>query len=433
MKKEQLISIFQKVRKQTEALCQPLAIEDYVIQSIEDVSPPKWHLAHSSWYFETFLLTAFIPNYQVFHPAFPYLFNSYYQKIGIPYPRARRGVLSRPRVEEIFDYRHHVDRHVLGLIDDAEEDLFIKISPLVILGLHHEQQHQELLLMDIKYNFSVNPLFPDYNKSRGDRITNNQKLTYSEMTGGIVNIGYHEDDFCFDNELPRHKTFLEPYSISNQLVTNADYLEFIDADGYAQPEWWLADGWECIQKNNWHAPLYWQRINNEWYLFTLNGLAPLNPAEPVSHVSYYEAEAFARWCGARLPTEEEWEHFVVANHLKPDIQYFMESGIYHPQVTEHQNTASPQQFYGVLWEWTASSYLPYPGYQPLKGALGEYNGKFMANQMVLRGGCCATPFSHIRSTYRNFFQPDKRWQFSGIRLANTLKKRGKHVCKTHDC
>lgn len=420
--KEHLIHTFQKVRRQTEALCHPLAIEDYVIQSIEDVSPPKWHLAHSSWFFETFILEKQLPHYQLFHPSFHTLFNSYYQGIGSPYPRAKRGLLSRPTVETIYSYRKHVDEHILRLLEQASEEQLNALSPLITLGLHHEQQHQELLLMDIKHNFSFDPNFPQYKPTSTLQTQDSLRFAdikpnFMEVAGGIVDVGYRGTGFCFDNELPRHKSLLVPYSIATQLVTNGDYLKFIEDGGYREPCWWLSDGWDCILKNDWEAPLYWHYIDNEWQLFTLNGLVQLNLAEPVSHISYYEADAYARWCGARLPTEEEWEHVVAINELTADKGNFMETGLFHPQAATDPNNSHPQQFFGELWEWTSSPYSAYPNYTPLKGVLGEYNGKFMTNQVVLRGGCCATPQSHIRASYRNFFQPEKRWQFSGIRLA----------------
>lgn len=426
MMKKQLIHAFQTVRRQTEALCQPLAIEDYVIQSIEDVSPPKWHLAHSSWFFETFILNKQLSHYKSMHPSFHYLFNSYYQGIGSPYPRAKRGLLSRPTVEVIYAYRKHVDTHILTLLEQASETQLMELSPFIILGLHHEQQHQELLLMDIKYNFSLDPNFPTYNPSL--TLPTNENLIFSrtkpaliEVAGGVVEIGHRGPGFCFDNELPNHKKILIPYSIATQLVTNGEYFEFIEEGGYKEPRWWLADGWDCVLKNQWEAPLYWYNFDNEWRIFTLNGLSQLNSAEPVCHISYYEADAYARWRGAKLPSEEEWEHFVVTHKIKPDNNNFMETGLYHPQALKNQNKTGPQQFFGELWQWTSSPYSPYPGYISPKGILGEYNGKFMTNQMVLRGGCCATPKSHIRASYRNFFQPEKRWQFSGIRLAKGEK------------
>ncbi len=417
MRKE-LIQAFKIVRQQTENLCQPLTIEDYVIQSIEDVSPPKWHLAHSSWFFEIFILKHWLANYQPFDSSFHYLFNSYYQAIGHPYPRAKRGLLSRPTVETIYAYRNHVDVHMLSLLEEISDLQLNEIQPLVILGLHHEQQHQELLLMDIKHNFSHDPNFPIYQSHplQASPSLTPAKLSFVDMEGGIVEIGYRGENFCFDNERPYHKTYLTPYAIASRLVTNEEYLEFIEAGCYKEPRWWLSDGWDCVIKNHWQAPLYWHNQDNEWHLFSLHGLIPLNPAEPVSHMSYYEADAYARWRGARLASEAEWEHFVRFKNITPHHNNFMEKGLFHPE-SALQNQAQPQQFFGDLWEWTSSPYQPYPGYAPLEGALGEYNGKFMANQMVLRGGCCATPESHIRASYRNFFQPEKRWQFGGIRLA----------------
>lgn len=420
MKTKDLIGAYTTVRQQTERLCQPLATEDYVIQSIEDVSPPKWHLAHSSWFFETFILSQHLKGYKPFHDSFHHLFNSYYQGIGNPYPRAKRGLLSRPTVDEIYAYRQHIDDCMQNLLSEIAETEFETINTLLTLGLHHEQQHQELLLMDVKHNFSFDPNFPLYQTQLQDISSAlASKLTFIDVEAGVVEIGHRGKNFCFDNELPNHKKLLIPYAIASRLVSNAEYLEFIEAGGYKEPCWWLADGWDCVLKNNWQAPLYWQNQNNEWHVFSLHGLIPLNPAEPVSHVSFYEADAYARWRGARLVSEEEWEHFVVTTGLTPSNGNFMERGLYHPQPASTQNSLQPQQFFGDLWEWTASPYTPYPGFKPLKGALGEYNGKFMTNQMVLRGGCCATPKSHIRASYRNFFQPEKRWQFSGIRLART--------------
>lgn len=416
--KEELLNQYQTVRQQTELLCCPLATEDYVIQSITDVSPPKWHLAHTTWFFETFILAKMQAGYECFDSSFQYLFNSYYQGLGSPYPRDKRGLLSRPLVETVYNYRHSVDEHLLALLKKADSSDLAKLESLLSLGLHHEQQHQELLLMDIKHNFSMDPNFPRYQTeiSVKTRQKASPKLSFIEMEGGLVDIGYQGEGFCYDNELPVHKTFLNPYCLANRLVTNTDYLEFIAAGGYQEPLHWLSEGWDCIQQNHWQAPLYWHRLDKEWFIFSLNGLIPLNPNEPVSHLSYFEADAYARWRQARLPTEEEWEHFVVAHGLSPNQAHFMENGHFHPQEAYEDNSA-PQQFFGDLWEWTSSSYSAYPGYQPLAGKLGEYNGKFMSSQMVLRGGCCVTPGSHIRASYRNFFQPEKRWQFSGLRLA----------------
>lgn len=420
--KENLAQTYQTHRRKTEALCRSLEIEDYVIQSIEDVSPPKWHLAHTTWFFETFLLKEYLKNYQTFHPLFHHLFNSYYQTIGNPYPRVKRGLLSRPTVNTIFNYRHYVDQQVLECIDQLSLDKLSLFKSVLTLGLHHEQQHQELLLMDIKYNFSLHPDFPVYSTS--SLMSNHSIILQADFTyvdGGIVEIGYQGNEFCFDNEMPRHQIILQPYLISTGLVTNAEYLEFIKAGGYQKSEWWLADGWDYVQKNRWQAPLYWNEIDNNWTVFTLNGLQALNPAEPVSHVSYYEADAYACYRGKRLCREAEWEHFAASSKIEKETGNFLESNYFHPQALSSE-TQLGSQLFGDLWEWTASSYSSYPGYRPLNGALGEYNGKFMSNQMVLRGGCCVTPQSHIRATYRNFFQPEKRWQFSGIRLASDIKE-----------
>lgn len=407
----QLIHEYQNIRKTTEELCQPLEIEDYVVQSVEDVSPPKWHLAHTSWFFETFILIPYVKKFKVFDPDFQYIFNSYYQCLGDPYPRKQRGVLSRPTVKTIYAYRKYVDEQLLNLLQSNNEN---KLSLLVKLGLHHEQQHQELLLMDIKHNFSLNPNNLIYaSPDKAEKPPKKIKLDFLPASGGTIKVGHVGDGFCFDNELPLHIQFLNPFLIANRLVTNEEYLAFIEAGAYKKPNWWLADGWNEIQKNQWQSPLYWKKISNQWYEFTLTGLKKLILTEPVAHVSYYEAEAYARWCNARLPTEMEWENFVSSHIVLPDNANLLESKTYHPSFASNENA----QFYGDLWEWTASSYSPYPGFKSLDGALGEYNGKFMSNQFVLRGGSCATPQSHIRASYRNFFQPEKRWQFSGIRLA----------------
>jgi ergothioneine biosynthesis protein EgtB len=420
--KQQLLKTYQNVRDKTAQLCQPLAIEDYVIQSAADVSPPKWHLAHTTWFFETFILAKYLSDYQYYQPLFNYLFNSYYQSLGKTYPREQRGLLSRPTVATIYAYRDYVDNQLSDFIDQSSEQQFAMLQPLIVLGINHEQQHQELLLMDIKHNFSQDPDFPIYQSNHILSATPHHKpltksLEFVIVTGGIIEIGHRGSRFCFDNELPYHQKIVKPYLIATRLVTNNEYLEFIDAGCYRQPQWWLSDGWDFVQKNHWHAPLYWQKIVNKWHVYTLSGLKTLNPAEPVSHISYYEADAYARWRGQRLPLEEEWEYFVTSNNLNP-AGHFMESGIYHPQVITNHDEEIPQQVFGDLWEWTASAYCPYPGFKPLQGPLGEYNGKFMNNQMVMRGGCCVTPQSHIRASYRNFFQPDKRWQFSSIRLAS---------------
>jgi|SRR5579885_77803 ergothioneine biosynthesis protein EgtB len=416
--RQHLIRQFRQIRHKTEELCKPLAIEDYVVQSIDDVSPPKWHLAHTTWFFETFILLESAKNYKPFHPLYQHLFNSYYQALGSPYPRIRRGILSRPTVETVYKYRKHIDEEIIdyiGQLSDAEVE---KIMPVIVMGLNHEQQHQELLMMDIKHNLSLDPDYPAYRASVIKQIPPvTQSIEMLDVNGGVVEIGHAGDAFCFDNELPRHKVILQPYKLANRLVTNGEYCEFIEAGGYEKSEFWLSDGWDCVQKNRWKTPLYWQQIGNRWYVFTLSGLREMELAEPVSHVSYYEADAYARWRNLRLPTEAEWEYYVTSNNLAPDGGNFIEENIFHPRPLDVQYSDVPQQLFGDLWEWTGSPYSPYPGYRPLRGALGEYNGKFMSNQYVLRGGSCATPVSHIRASYRNFFQPDKRWQFGGIRLA----------------
>lgn len=412
--KNKLIQLYLSERSKTENLCHPLTTEDYVIQSIDDVSPPKWHLAHTTWFFERFVLIPYLKKYSIYDELFQYLFNSYYHQIGQPFPRIRRGSLSRPTVKTIYSYRKHIDKYIPDLIEKTDVN-FQQIESLITLGLHHEQQHQELLLMDIKHIFSIQLNYPVYQltlaKFEKNKVPQNKWLA---VNADLVEIGHEGEHFCFDNELPRHKVCLKPFTIASRLVTNEEYCEFIEAGGYQDAKWWLSDAWDFLQKNNWQAPLYWEKNNNTWMIFTLNGLKEMNPAEPVVHVSYYEADAFARWKGCRLPTEAEWEYFVYSKNLPRDEGNFLETNRFHPQITYAEHT--PAQFFGDVWEWTASPYCPYPGYKPLDGVLGEYNGKFMSNQFVLRGGSCVTPASHIRLSYRNFFQPDKRWQFSGIRL-----------------
>ncbi len=417
--RKQLIQSYQNMRKQTENLCLPLAIEDYVIQSIDDVSPPKWHLAHTTWFFETFILIPYLKNFSVFSPLFQYLFNSYYQNLGSPYPRIKRGVLARPTVETVYLYREYVDEHITELLEKCSTDILPTLISLLTLGINHEQQHQELLLMDIKHNLSMHLDFPAYHKSDKtyDSFESNPS-TFLHIEGGIVQIGHDGKSFCFDNELPRHVHVLKPFLFAECLVTNEEYMEFIDAGGYQQPEYWLADGWDYVQKNYWQAPLYWFKTDNSWQLFTLEGLQDLNPKEPVVHVSFYEAAAYASFRGARLPTEHEWEHVALKKNVDSTTGNFLEKNILHPYCAMSDSDKNiPKQLFGDVWEWTASAYAPYPGFKSLSGVLAEYNGKFMSNQMVLRGGCCVTPALHIRASYRNFFQPDKRWQFSGIRLA----------------
>jgi ergothioneine biosynthesis protein EgtB len=384
-----------------------LESEDYVIQSMPDVSPPKWHLAHTTWFFETFLLIPYLPGYTGFDPRFGYLFNSYYEAVGDRHPRAERGLLSRPTVAAIYDYRAHVDRSIQDLLATTVSP---DLAALVILGLHHEQQHQELLLTDIKHILALNPLRPAY---RNDLISLNtpaKPLQWLEYPGGLFEIGHQGDGFAFDNELPRHQTYLQAYKLANRLVTNGEYLEFIQAGGYQTSAHWLSAGWSTVQTARWQAPLYWEQIDGDWWVMTLGGLRRVNEHEPVCHVSFYEADAYASWRGYRLPTEAEWE--VATAGLEPTGN-FLDRDILHPAPCP----TNSHQFFGDVWEWTQSAYLPYPGFKIAEGAIGEYNGKFMCNQMVLRGGSCATSANHIRSTYRNFFPTDARWQFTGIRLA----------------
>jgi ergothioneine biosynthesis protein EgtB len=419
--KSGLVERYQQVRHFTEQLCEPLATEDYVIQSMPDVSPTKWHIAHVSWFFETFLLTWADPGYPTYHPRFAYLFNSYYNAVGPRHCRPKRGLISRPTVKETYEYRHYVDQHMLELLDRLDEPHLLEAAPRVSLGLHHEQQHQELLLMDIKHVFSENPLYPVYVPRESASVATVPALDWVSFPEGVSWIGhegpgYSYDSFAFDNEGPRHRTFVDAFRLASRLTTNGDYLQFMADGGYERPEFWLSDGWATVQGQQWKAPFYWEQRDGAWWEMTLNGQREVHPAEPVCHVSYYEADAFARWAGARLPTEAEWE--VAAEDL-PIEGNFVESGFYHPTaLTQARTDGKPDQMFGDVWVWTQSSYSPYPGYHPAPGALGEYNGKFMCDQYVLRGGCCATSHSHMRRTYRNFFPASARWPFTGIRLAN---------------
>ncbi len=405
-----------EVRKQSEELCKPLITEDYVVQTMPDVSPPKWHLAHTSWFFETFILAPYLENYRRFNEPFNDLFNSYYNGVGNPYPRPKRGFLTRPSVDEVFHYRSHVDQYMGELSQKLDRHPKSRlIQKLTQLGINHEQQHQELLLTDIKHIFAQNPLFPVYSQHAAESPPfGHVPLFWTRFPGGEAEIGHVGDGFSFDNELPRHRVILNDYSLTNRLVTNREYKQFIDDGGYSNPLLWLSDGWATVQNQSWAAPLYWLKQDDHWQVVTLGGLKPLNPNEPVCHISYYEADAFATWCGKRLPSETEWEH--AAGHSKTVSGNFVESGFFHPKPAESGN--SLQQLFGDVWEWTRSAYTPYPEYRPAEGAIGEYNGKFMCNQMVLRGGSCATPKNHIRKTYRNFFYPHNRWQFMGFRLAS---------------
>lgn len=407
---------FRTVRQDSENLCKPLKIEDYVIQTNPQASPAKWHLAHVTWFYETFILTVFSQNYREFHPRFRYLFNSYYEQVGEFFPRPQRGWLSRPTVEEIYCYRAYVDDQMVQLIESANEKDWVNINARLVIGLHHEQQHQELLLTDIKYNLAVNPLRPAY---REDLPTTPRrtapKLNWLEYSGGLESIGYEGEGFAYDNESPRHQVYVSPFRLASRLVTNGEYLEFIAAGGYEHPALWLSDGWSTLQQGRWQTPLYWEKIDGQWWQMTLGGMRPLIVDEPVCHVSYYEADAFATWQDKRLPTEAEWEVAARDLFIQGNLR---DRGFFQPIVAEENHGLL--QMYGDVWEWTQSPYIPYPGYRPQPGALGEYNGKFMCNQLVLRGGSCVTPANHIRPTYRNFFYPHERWQFKGFRLAEDL-------------
>ena len=398
---------FTEIRATSMRITEKLSPEDQMLQSMPEASPTKWHLAHTTWFFETFLLQPYLPDYKPFDPRYKYLFNSYYKQLG-PHPyRGSRGLMSRPSLQQVHAYRDYVERALLSFLEKADDDAL----ELVELGLNHEQQHQELILTDIKHALWSSPLGPEPVTGRGPRACA-PRMSWTEMEGGIHSVGHEGSGFAFDNESPRHEVLLRPFRIASRPVTNAEYLEFMQDDGYRRPELWLSDGWDAVCAQHWDAPLYWeQHDDGSWWHFTMNGIKEVDPAEPVCHVSFYEADAYARWCGARLPTEEEWE---VAAVRMPSRGTFLEDYVFRPQAARGEGN---QQMFGDVWEWTASPYIAYPGFQPAAGLIGEYNGKFMCSQLVLRGGSCATPASHIRASYRNFFPPHTRWQFSGIRLA----------------
>ncbi|GAA4202532.1 ergothioneine biosynthesis protein EgtB [Pedobacter jeongneungensis] len=378
-----LVEEYLQIRKYSEQICEPLQTEDYVVQPVADVSPPKWHLGHTTWFFETFILKPYAINYQVYNEEYNFVFNSYYETVGNRVIRTNRGNLSRPGVNEIYQYRSYVDEAMVKFLAAPLKD---EVEELLILGFNHEQQHQELLLTDIKYILGNNPLFPVYSKEKKEATVNQTASDFIDIPEGIYEIGYEGSDFSFDNELNRHKVYLHDFSISKTLVSNAEFLEFINAGGYKNFNYWHAEGWDWVNSNHITSPMYWHLIDGAWFNYTLGGLLPIDLNAPVSHISYYEAYAFASWKGMRLPTEFEWE------------------------------IAAKSFNWGERWEWTESAYLPYPGFSKAPGAIGEYNGKFMVNQKVLRGASIATPENHSRITYRNFFHPHLRWQYTGIRL-----------------
>jgi ergothioneine biosynthesis protein EgtB len=408
-----LAARYAAVRRATESLCEPLSPEDCALQSMPEASPAKWHLAHTSWFFETFVLEG-SPGYRAFSPHFRFLFNSYYNSVGDQYPRPRRGLLSRPSLSEVLAYRAHVDGRVLALLSDGEE-VPAGLRDVIELGLQHEQQHQELILTDVKHLLSCNPMRPAYRSRPPAPAADPGPLRWKRFESGLRWIGHEGAGFAFDNETPRHRVFLASFELASRPVTAGEFLEFMQDGGYARSELWLSDGWQVVCARGWEAPLYWERRDGAWVSMTLSGIREVRREEPVCHVSFYEADALARWAGARLPTEAEWE--VAASEARVQGN-FLESGLLHPAPLAPEGAAEgPAQLYGDVWEWTGSSYAPYPGYRPPAGALGEYNAKFMSGQLVLRGGSCATPCNHVRATYRNFFPPDARWQFSGVRLA----------------
>jgi ergothioneine biosynthesis protein EgtB len=413
-----LLGRFRQVREFSERLCKTLEPEDYVVQSMPDVSPTKWHLAHTSWLFETFILKVWMPSYRTVVPEYAYLFNSYYNAAGDMHRRDLRGLISRPTVAETYRFRQSINAHIEELIEGANDSLLEEIEPVFIIGLHHEQQHQELLVTDIKNVFSNNPLYPVF-RQRDERPERREvrPAGYLNFEETILEIGHDGDGFCYDNEGPRHRALVPAFSLATRPVTNGEYLAFIEAGGYERPEYWLSLGWTTVNEQRWQAPLYWMKRDGCWWNFTLSGMRPIDQAEPVTHVSHFEADAFANWSGARLPTEFEWERAAAGIPIEGN---FVDTERFHPAPVASQRDEGLEQIYGDVWEWTRSAYLPYPGYRAAPGALGEYNGKFMSNQMVLRGGSCATSRSHLRPTYRNFFQPEKRWQFTGIRLARDL-------------
>ncbi len=397
-----------KTREHSRRIAAPLSSEDQVVQAMDDASPAKWHLAHTTWFFEELVLKAFDGDYRPYDERFAYCFNSYYESLGPRHPRARRGLLTRPSADEVAGYRAHVDEAMARLFQRGLPD---EAARLVEIGIHHEQQHQELMLTDLLALFATNPLRPAYREEAASQGTKARDFAWVAFPGGVYEIGHAGEGFAYDNEGPRHAVLLRDFRLADRPVTNAEWLDFMADGGYRRPELWLADGWAAVQREGWEAPGYWERGSEGWSQMTLNGLLPVDPARPVCHISHYEADAFARWAGARLPTEFEWE--AAARSMPFHTQTFDFDAL-RPRITPGDGL---REMFGGVWEWTQSAYLPYPGYKPVPGPLGEYNGKFMSNQMVLRGGSCVTPNGHIRITYRNFFYSHQRWQFMGLRLA----------------
>jgi ergothioneine biosynthesis protein EgtB len=423
---EQLAQRFAQVHAQTESLAAPLSAEDASLQSMPDASPTKWHLAHTSWFFETFLLEQFEPHFKPFDPSFRVLFNSYYNGIGDKHPRPERGLISRPDLRTVLQYRQHISAQVAALIPRLANNNST-FADLMWLGCNHEEQHQELILTDVKHLLAQNPAKPAYQARWPLTTIEAQRPKWHRYEGGLIEIGRVGNSFAFDNESPRHKVFLEPYELASHPVTHGEFAAFVADGGYTRPALWLSLGWDWVQNNRISQPMYWQNYGThhgvhrgthttpDWHTFTLNGIVPIEENTPMCHLSYFEADAFARWRGARLPTEAEWEHAASALPLEGN---FADSNALHPLALRERATSdAPQQMFGDVWEWTASAYLPYPRFHAAEGAVGEYNGKFMCNQFVLRGGSCVTPAGHIRASYRNFFPPEARWQFSGLRLA----------------
>jgi ergothioneine biosynthesis protein EgtB len=422
LERDEVIVRYRRVRERTDALAAPLSAEDMLVQSMPDASPTKWHLAHTTWFFEEFVLAPFEPRHRWQDERWRVLFNSYYEAAGPRHPRPSRGVLSRPSLDEVRGWRRHVDERVIALLSRADARADARLLATALLGTHHEEQHQELLLTDITHALAQNPMRPAYAPAPDEKALQASRLTvedappleWAAFDERLASMGHDGQGFAFDNEGPRHRAFVGGFRLASRLTTNAEYLRFVEDGGYERPELWLSDGWSAVQAQGWSAPLYWELTDGAWTAFSLRGVAPLEPHAPVTHVSFYEADAFARWAGGRLPTEAEWEVAASAGPLEGN---FVDDGRLDATPSDPRQAGPVRQLFGDAWEWTASAYLPYPKFQPAAGALGEYNGKFMSGQMVLRGGSCLSPRDHLRATYRNFFPPGARWQMSGIRLA----------------